>query len=350
MATNPLRRNAAEENVAAENPHAVTAQPGAARCLLFAYHEMGYGCMEALLKMGAPVAALFTHEDDSYEEIWWRSCTDLARSHGVPVYTPERLDEPWIERIAAMRPAIIYSFYYRNLLPDAIVRVAPLGAYNLHGSLLPAYRGRAPVNWMLVNGEREAGVTLHHMVARADAGDIVGQRSVAIDDSDTALTLYRKLVPLGVALLTEMHPLIVAGRAPRRTQDLSRGSYFGRRRPEDGRIDWRWPARRIFNLVRAVTHPYPGAFCWLNGRKLFVWESGIAAEAGGRGAPGEIVRVVSAGGAVEVAAGAGSLLVTRAQFDGAPEGAAAEVLFEVLSEILSEVSPGAGSGAGARLE
>ena len=349
MATNPRRRIAAEENVAAENPHAVTAQPGAARCLLFAYHEMGYGCMEALLKMGAEVAALFTHEDDPHEEIWWRSCADLARSRGVPVHTPERLDQPWIERIAAMRPAIIYSFYYRNLLPDVILRLAPLGAYNLHGSLLPAYRGRAPVNWMMVNGEREAGVTLHHMVARADAGDIVGQRSLAIDDSDTALTLYRKLVPLSVALLTEMHPLIVAGCAPRRAQDVSRGSYFGRRRPEDGRIDWRWPARRIFNLVRAVTHPYPGAFCWLNGRQLFVWESRIAAEAGRRGAPGEIVSTTG-GGAVEVAAGEGSLLITRAQFDGAPEGAAAQVLSEILSEILSEVSRGIGSRTGARLE
>jgi UDP-4-amino-4-deoxy-L-arabinose formyltransferase/UDP-glucuronic acid dehydrogenase (UDP-4-keto-hexauronic acid decarboxylating) len=230
-----------------------------------------------------------------------------------------------------------------------ILRLAPLGAYNLHGSLLPAYRGRAPVNWMMVNGEREAGVTLHHMVARADAGDIVGQRSLAIDDSDTALTLYRKLVPLSVALLTEMHPLIVAGCAPRRAQDVSRGSYFGRRRPEDGRIDWRWPARRIFNLVRAVTHPYPGAFCWLNGRQLFVWESRIAAEAGRRGAPGEIVSTTG-GGAVEVAAGEGSLLITRAQLDGAPEGAAAQVLSEILSEILSEVSRGTGSRTGARLE
>ena len=210
--------------------------------------------MEALLKMGAPVAALFTHEDDSHEEIWWRSCAGLARSHGVPVYTPESLDQPWIERIAAIRPAIIYSFYYRNLLPDAILRTAPLGAYNLHGSLLPAYRGRAPVNWMLVNGEREAGVTLHHMVARADAGDIVGQRSVAIDDSDTALTLYRKLVPLGVALLTEMHPLIVAGRAPRRAQDLSRGSYFGRRRAR-GRANRLAMARAAHLQSRARRDP-----------------------------------------------------------------------------------------------
>jgi methionyl-tRNA formyltransferase len=348
MAMSPIRRSAVKANVAAQHSHTIAPRPDGVRCLLFAYHEMGYGCMEALLEMGAPIAALFTHEDDSHEEIWWRSCAALARSHGVPVYTPSRLDEPWIERIAAMGPAIIYSVYYRNLLSDAVLRTAPLGAYNLHGSLLPAYRGRAPVNWMLVNGEREAGVTLHHMVARADAGDIVAQRAVGIDDRDTALTLYRKLVPLGVAMLSEMHPLIVEGRAPRHPQDLSRGSYFGRRRPEDGRIDWRWPARRIFNLVRAVTHPYPGAFCALGGRKLLIWESAIAAEAGRRGAPGEIVEVAPAGGraAVEVAAGEGSLLITRVQFDGAPEGAAAEVL----SEVLSEVSHGGAVGARARLE
>ncbi|HEY2525506.1 MAG TPA: formyltransferase [Candidatus Binataceae bacterium] len=330
--------------MAAENPSSTAPPQGAVRCVLFAYHEMGYACMAALLGMGAEVAALFTHEDDPHEEIWWRSCADLARRNDIPIYTPERLDQGWIERIAAMRPAIIYSFYYRHLLPDAVLRAAPLGAYNLHGSLLPAYRGRAPVNWMLVNGEREAGVTLHHMVARADAGDIVGQRAVAIDDCDTALTLYRKLVPAGAALLTEMHPLIASGRAPRRPQDLSRGSYFGRRRPEDGRIDWRWPARRVFNLVRAVTHPYPGAFCSLNGRTLFILESRIAAEAGRRGAPGEIASTAGGGGAVEVAAGEGSVLIMRAQFDGAAEGPAAEVLSEVLSQ------PSRGEEPRARLE
>jgi UDP-4-amino-4-deoxy-L-arabinose formyltransferase/UDP-glucuronic acid dehydrogenase (UDP-4-keto-hexauronic acid decarboxylating) len=302
--------------------------------------------MEALLGMGAEVAALFTHDDDAHEEIWWRSCAALAQSRGIPVYMPERLDRPWIERIAAERPAIVYSFYYRNLLPDAVLRAASLGAYNLHGSLLPAYRGRAPVNWMLVNGERQAGVTLHHMVARADAGDIVGQRAVAIDDSDTALTLYRKLVPLGVALLTEMHPLIAAGCAPRRAQDLARGSYFGRRRPEDGRIDWRWPARRIFNLVRAVTHPYPGAFCSLEGRKLLVWECRIAGETGRRGEPGAIVGRDHS--ALEVAAGEGSVLITRVQFEGGAEGTAAEVLPEVMSR--AGTSCGADTSARARMD
>ncbi|HVC44995.1 MAG TPA: formyltransferase [Candidatus Binataceae bacterium] len=299
-----------------------------ARCVLFAYHEMGYACMTELIAMGAPIAALFTHRDTPGEEIWWRSCIELARIHAIPVHYPERLGVEEIARIAALRPAAIYSFYYRNLIPVAILEQAPLGAYNLHGSLLPKYRGRAPVNWMLVNGEREAGVTLHHMAARADAGDIVAQRPVAIADEDDALTLYRKIVPIGAALMREFHPLIVAGSAPRRPQDLTQGSYFGRRRPDDGRIDWRWPARRIRNLVRAVTHPYPGAFCTMGGRKLYIWEARIASESGVRGAAGSIIGE-GADGAVEVAAGAGSVIVGRVQFEGGAEGPARAILASV---------------------
>jgi methionyl-tRNA formyltransferase len=281
--------------------------------------------MDALLRMRAPVSALFTHRDDPHEEIWWRSCAELAARRGIPVHYPDRLDDEWVARIAALKPAVIYSFYYRHLIPERVLKLAPLGAYNLHGSLLPRYRGRAPVNWMLVNGEREAGVTLHHMVARADAGDVVAQRAVAIDDDDTALTLYRKLVPLGVSLIEEFHPRIVARTAPRIAQDSSCATVFGRRRPEDGRIDWRWPARRIFNLVRAVTHPYPGAFCVVGDRKLFIWETRIAAETGTRGAPGQIIGE-STSGALKVAAGEGSVLVMRAQFEGGIEGDARSVL------------------------
>jgi UDP-4-amino-4-deoxy-L-arabinose formyltransferase / UDP-glucuronic acid dehydrogenase (UDP-4-keto-hexauronic acid decarboxylating) len=280
--------------------------------------------MEAILKMGAPIAALFTHRDDSHEEIWWRSCAEQAARHDVPVHIDESV-EAAAAKIGTLKPAVIYSFSYRHLIPESLLALAPSGAFNLHPSLLPAYRGRAPVNWVLVNGERETGVTLHHMVARADAGDIVGQRAVAIDDGDNALTLYRKLVPLGVELIDELHPKIVAGTAPRQKMDISKGSYFGRRRPEDGRIDWRWPARRIFNLVRAVTHPYPGAFCFVGGRKLLVWESKIGAEDGTRGEPGRVVREM-ADGALEIAAGGGSVVVKIAQFEGGVEGVACEAL------------------------
>ncbi|MGA2410373.1 MAG: formyltransferase [Candidatus Binataceae bacterium] len=294
------------------------AQIKAAPCVLFAYHEIGFACMAELLAMGAPIAALFTHDDSPGEQIWWRSCTELARAEQIPVFAPERIGDQSIAQVAAIKPEVIYSFYYRNLLPEAVLRLAPRGAFNLHGSMLPKYRGRAPVNWMIANGEREAGVTLHHMVARADAGDIVAQRPVPITDDDTALTLYHKLVPVGAAIVRECHPLIVAGRAPRRPQILADGSYFGRRRPEDGRIDWKWPARRIFNLVRAVTHPYPGAFGMIGGRKLYIWRARIGNEAGDCGTPGAIIGPAPDTG-VEVAAGEGSITLVRVQFEGEAE-------------------------------
>jgi methionyl-tRNA formyltransferase len=296
-----------------------------ARCVLFAYHEMGSACLEALIAMGAPIAALFTHQDAPGEEIWWRSCAEMAHANSIAVLTSEKIGAVEIAQVAALRPAVIHSFYYRNLLPQELIALAPLGAYNLHGSLLPKYRGRAPVNWMLANGEREAGATLHHMIARADAGDIVAQRAIEITDDDTALTLYRKIVPLGAALIREFHPLIVSGTAPRRAQDLAQGSYYARRTPQDGRIDWRWPARRIFNLVRAVTHPYPGAFGFIEGRKVYLWTAKIATEDGTCGTPGTII-AERADGTIEVAAGIGSVIVSSVQFEGGGEASPREVL------------------------
>jgi methionyl-tRNA formyltransferase len=193
------------------------------------------------------------------------------------------------------------------MLAEEILRLPPLGAYNLHGSLLPAYRGRCPVNWVLLQGETRTGVTLHHMVRRADAGDIVGQRAVTIDPEDTALTLYGKLCAAAGILLDELLPLLKAGKAPRIPQDIGRGSYFGGRKPEDGRIDWRWPAGRIYNLVRAVTDPYPGAFGILpDGSRLLVWQARPLATAAGEAAPLP-GRIEIAGGDVLVGTGQGKL-------------------------------------------
>jgi methionyl-tRNA formyltransferase len=295
-----------------------------ARCLVFAYHEMGYACLSELLALGAPIVALFTHADNPAEEIWWRSCGELARCHGIPVFMTDNFDQRWQARVGEMQPSVLYSFFYRNLLPEELLGIAPLGSFNLHASLLPKYRGRSPVNWMIINGERQTGVTLHHMVARADAGDIVAQQAMEIAEDDTALKLYRKLAPLGASLIREYHPLISAGRAPRRVQDLGAGSYFGRRRPEDGRIDWNWSARRIFNLVRGVTHPYPGAFGLIDGRKLMVWEARVVHDSGKFGESGRIIG--TDGDAIEVAAGEGSLLILRAQLNGEPEADAATAL------------------------
>ena len=234
---------------------------------------MGLEGLLALQRAGFDIGCIFSHQDDPNEKCWFGSVKTWADERAIPLYCPTDVNQPeWICRIADLRPDMIFSFYYRRMLDETILNLPPLGAYNLHGSYLPAYRGRCPVNWVLVNGETKTGVTLHRMVKKADAGDIVGQRVVSIEPTDTAVILYRKLCHAAGILLDELLPLMKAGKAPRIPQDITKGSYYGGRKPEDGRIDWRWSSERIYNLIRAVTDPYPGAFCRLpDGSRLLVW-------------------------------------------------------------------------------
>ncbi len=243
------------------------------KAVVFAYHSMGIVGLDALIKEEFDIRAIFSHLDDPKENIWFGSVAEWGKKNRIPVYCPKNVNTPeWIEMIRGLSPEVIFSFYYRNLLSRDILKIPPAGSFNLHGSMLPAYRGRCPVNWVLVNGERRTGVTLHHIIEAPDAGDIVGQKEVIIGFDDTAFTLFQKLCAEAKKLLEEVLPLIKKRTAPRVAQDLERGSYYGGRKPEDGRIDWSWSVMRIYNLVRAVTDPYPGAFTHLPGdEKLFVW-------------------------------------------------------------------------------
>lgn len=243
------------------------------RTVAFAYHNMGVVGLEALRRHGFETACVFSHEDDPEEHCWFKSVREWCERHGVRCELRERIDMAGvIATIEGPSPDFIFSFYYRRLLPQRILDLASKGALNLHGSLLPKYRGRAPVNWAIINGERETGVTLHHMVAEADAGDIVGRRAVPIREDDTALSVYGKLAVAASGLLDECLPLLAQGCAPRYAQDGAQATTFGRRRPEDGAIDWNRPVQEIRDLVRAVTKPYPGAFTWIGGSKLTIWQ------------------------------------------------------------------------------
>ena len=246
------------------------------KAVVFAYHDMGCAGIQSLLDAGYDIAAIFTHPDNPGENHFFGSVARLAAEHGIPVWAPEDVNHPlWIERIREMKPDVLFSFYYRNLLGDEILSLAPKGAFNLHGSLLPKYRGRAPLNWVLVNGESETGVTLHRMVNRADAGDIVAQQTVAIGPDDAALTLHRKLCAAATELLSQALPAILAGTTDERPQDHSQATYVGRRTPEDGRLDWEQPAQTLHNLVRAVSDPWPGAFGYAGANKFIVWKSRV---------------------------------------------------------------------------
>ena len=242
--------------------------------VVLAYHEMGCTGLRALLRHEARVAAVFTYADDPDENCWFGSVAALARDAGLPVFLTESInDARWVELIASLRPDVLLSFYYRHLVGRAIRAIPRFGAYNLHGSLLPRYRGRCPVNWQLVHGERESGVTLHVMTGRADAGDIVAQERVAVGPDDTALDLYKRLNAAADVLLDRELDALLAGRVSSWPQDESQASVFGGRRPEDGRIDWSWPRARIHDLVRAVAPPWPGAFGELPDGPLMVWRT-----------------------------------------------------------------------------
>jgi len=243
------------------------------KAIVFAYHNIGIIGLEALIQEQFDIRAIFSHFDNPGENVWFGSVVEWAKKNEIPVFCPSNVNTPeWIERVHKISPEIIFSFYYRNLLSRDILAIPSAGSFNLHGSLLPAYRGRCPVNWVLVKGEKRTGVTLHHMVETPDAGDIVGQKEALIEFEDTAYTLYQKLCVKARELLEELLPLIKRGIAPRVAQNLKNGSYYGGRRPEDGKIDWNWPVMQIYNLIRAVTDPYPGAFTHLSeGEKMLIW-------------------------------------------------------------------------------
>lgn len=293
------------------------------RVVVFGYHNIGYVCLQELLKQGHDVAAVVTHEDDPNEEIWFQSVPRLAREAGLPTYTPDDPNtEEFVALIRALQPELLFSFYYRHMLKAPLLALPSRGCLNLHGSYLPHYRGRCPVNWVLVNGESETGVTLHYMVEKPDAGDIVAQRQVPIRFEDTAATLYEKLTAAAGALFSETLPLLAAGTAPRVAQDHSQASYFGGRKPADGHFDWAWAAERIYNLVRAVTHPYPGAFTEFGGRKLLVWQCLPVGDESAAAPPGTITALTPEGPVL--ATGQDHLLLHTVQLEGEAERTGAQ--------------------------
>lgn len=283
------------------------------RIVFFGYSEVGYTCFELLLQRGDNVVALITHEDNPHEKIWFKTPAQAAREHRVPVFTPDSVNTPeWIERIAALQPDLILSVYYRHMISTKILALAPLGAFNLHGSLLPKFRGRAPINWAIVEGASETGMTLHRMVKRADAGAIVDQAGVAIGPRDTAEQVFRKVLPLAREILARQVDALLAGQASEVPQDETQATYFTGRKPEDGRIDWNHTSERIFNLIRAVTDPYPGAFTDVGGARLMVWwaEPESLDSKGKRGAPGEVLSISP----LVIGTGDGALHLTRVEW------------------------------------
>ena len=281
---------------------------------VFAYHNVGARCLRVLLAHGVRVPLVVTHDDDPGETLWFERVADVAASYGIPAIAPaDANDAAVVERIRALAPDFLFSFYYRRMLGPALLAIPPRGALNMHGSLLPKYRGRAPVNWAVLNGEHESGASLHYMEGKPDAGDLVAQLAVPILPDDTAREVFDKVTVAAECALDRALPALLGGTAPRTPLDLAKGSYFGGRAPEDGRIDWSHDAARIHNLVRAVAPPYPGALTTIAGRPARILSTRVLVPGGSPGA----TRLEAAGGRIVAhCGGGGTLWVRELEIDG----------------------------------
>ena len=287
------------------------------RAVVFAYHNVGIQCLKVLLKHRIDVALVLTHTDNPAELIWFDSVAALCKQHGIEAITPEDANTPAIlERIHTLKPDFIFSFYYRNMLKQPLLDAAARGALNMHGSLLPQYRGRVPINWAVINGESETGATLHYMTAKPDAGDIVDQQAVTIMPDETAADVFKKVTAAAAQVLDRSLPGLVAGTAPRVKQDLMAGAYFGGRKPADGRINWALPALRVHDLVRGVAPPYPGAFTDLPGGTLKVFRTQLE-PAAPAGLPRPSLSVHD-GHCIAVCADGSALRLLEIEFEGKP--------------------------------
>ncbi len=245
--------------------------------VVFAYHNVGVQCLRVLLKRSVDVRLLVTHADNPSENIWFESVANLARDNAIPVALPDDPNTPdFIARIAALKVDFLFSFYYRVMLSPAMLGTASRGAFNMHGSLLPKYRGRVPINWAIINGEKQTGATLHEMVEKPDAGRIVDQDVVDIGPDETAAEVFEKVSNAAAKTLDRALPALIRGDAILRGQNLAEGSYFGGRKPADGEINWQDSAQNIHNLVRAVAPPYPGATTKVCGEAVKITRTRLA--------------------------------------------------------------------------
>jgi methionyl-tRNA formyltransferase len=272
--------------------------------------------LNRLVAAGAPISLVVTQPDRPKgrgRKIVAPPVKLLAEANGIPVYQPPKVKSgEAIERIAALAPDCIVVVAYGQLLPAQILALPQLGAVNVHASLLPKYRGPAPIQWALIRGEEKTGITTMLMDVGMDTGDILMQSEVPIEAEDTAGTLHDRLAEKGAKLLVETLHLLKKGMVKPRVQDDSQASLAPMLVKEDGEIDWNEEAKKICCRIRGLD-PWPGGFTWWKGKRLKLFGCqplAIATEA----KPGTVIAVDEGG--LQVASGKGAVLIKTLQLEG----------------------------------
>ncbi|MGI9952328.1 methionyl-tRNA formyltransferase [Moorellaceae bacterium AZ2] len=287
--------------------------------------------LQALLDSSHRIVGVVTQPDRPKgrgRKVVFSPVKEIALEHALPLLQPRDLKDPqFLAALDGWGPELIVVVAFGRLLPPAVLNLPPRGCINLHASLLPRYRGAAPIQRAIINGEKETGVTTMYMVEKLDAGDIILQERVDIPPEMTAGELHDELAALGARLLVRTVDLLEAGQAPRFPQEERLATYAPPLRPEEEEIKWQKKADKIVNLIRGM-NPLPGAFTWREGQRLKIYRARVMEERGGRAGgarPGEVVAIRPQEGFV-VQAGQGQVLITEVQPSGKRIMTAAEYL------------------------
>jgi methionyl-tRNA formyltransferase len=239
----------------------------------------GKECLKEILDLGEKVVGIITFTDSIAQKTSGAvSFEDISKEYDIPIYKVTSTNNPEsIAIVKKLQPDIIFVIGWTRLVSKEILEIPRFGCVGMHASLLPKFRGRAPVNWAIIKNEQESGNTTMLLDEGADTGKMIAQKGFSITLADTCQSVYFKVAEAGKIMLREIIPILrKEGELPQKNQNGDQVSVMPRRRPEDGIIDWKKNALELFNWVRALTHPYPGAFTFYNKRKLFLWEARIA--------------------------------------------------------------------------
>ncbi|MFN2571124.1 MAG: methionyl-tRNA formyltransferase [Gemmatimonadales bacterium] len=285
------------------------------------FHAEGLAALQALLAAGAPIAAVLTLKPElAAKRSGGVDYTPLCAQYSVPLHFISNINEPEAEQIlSALAPDVVFVIGWHQIVRPPVMKLARLGLIGAHASFLPHNRGSAPINWTILRGERASGNTLMWLTEGVDEGDIIAQRAFPVTPYDTCATLYAQVAASNREMLVEILPQLMAGDRPGRPQQRGDEPVLRRRRPADGRINWDSSAAQVYDFVRALTRPYPGAFSTLDGRQWWIWEAALPPDTGRVAEPGEIIGPVvspaqSACGQL-VACGSGTLIVLEVEDD-----------------------------------
>jgi methionyl-tRNA formyltransferase len=259
------------------------------RIVFIGASELGYNCCDYCIKNGHSIVGIITLEKEfsiKYKEqqerkrvknYLYKDFKNFERIHSIPVVVAGQPISEAYDVVQTWKPDLIIVIGWYYMIPQKIMNLPEKGVIAIHASLLPKYRGNAPLVWAMINGEKETGVSLFYIEKGTDEGDIIGQERFTIEEEDHIADILKKAEEASKILLGKYLPLISLNNAPRIKQDHSFATYFPKRSPEDGLIDWNWEPQKIKNFIRAQSKPYPGAFTHINGKKIILWDAEIEA-------------------------------------------------------------------------